>query len=92
MTTATKTFEYTVRDRKGQRVTGKLDAPTEAALVQKLRGMGYAPLTVREANAGMNRELKIGFGSGVKLRPVPAAGARDPRRAVPEQGARQDLR
>jgi type IV pilus assembly protein PilC len=59
MATATKKFEYSVRDKKGKLVNGKLDAPNEAALVQKLRGMGYAPLTVKEANSGMNRELKF---------------------------------
>ena len=36
MTTATKTFEYSVRDRRGKLVGGKLEAPSEAALVQKL--------------------------------------------------------
>ena len=56
MATATKTFEYSVRDRKGKLVNGKLEAASEAALVQKLRGMGYAPVNVREAGTGMNRE------------------------------------
>ncbi|MFN8081850.1 MAG: type II secretion system F family protein [Kineosporiaceae bacterium] len=68
MSTATKTFEYSVRDRKGKLVNGKLDAPTEAALAQKLRGMGYAPISIREANAGMNREISLPFGGGVGLK------------------------
>ena len=38
MGTATKTFEYSVRDRKGQLVNGKLEAASQAALVTKLRG------------------------------------------------------
>jgi type IV pilus assembly protein PilC len=59
MATATKTFEYSVRDKKGKLVNGKLEAPNEAALVQKLRGMGYAPLKVKEANSGMNMEIKL---------------------------------
>ncbi len=59
MATATKSFEYSVRDKRGKLVNGKLDAPNEAALVQKLRGMGYAPLSVKEANKGVNRELKL---------------------------------
>ena len=33
MTTATKTFEYAVRDRRGKLVSGKLEAPSEAAVV-----------------------------------------------------------
>jgi len=68
MATQTKTYEYAVRDRKGKLVNGKLDAPTEAALVQKLRGMGYAPVSVRESNAGMNRELSLPGGNRVKLK------------------------
>lgn len=68
MSTATKTFEYSVRDRKGKLVNGKLDAPTEAALAQKLRGMGYAPISIREANSGMNREISLPFGGGVGLK------------------------
>jgi len=68
MATQTKTYEYAVRDRKGKLVNGKLEAPTEAALVQKLRGMGYAPVSVRESNAGMNRELSLPGGNRVKLK------------------------
>lgn len=66
MATATKSFEYSVRDRRGKLVSGKLDAPTEAALAQKLRGMGYAPVSIRETNAGMNRELRLPGGNRVK--------------------------
>ena len=70
MATATKTYEYSVRDRSGKLVNGKLDAASEAALVSKLRTMGYAPVTVRESGQGMNRELTIpGLGSKkVKLK------------------------
>jgi type IV pilus assembly protein PilC len=68
MATATKTFDYSVRDRKGQLVSGRLEAPTEAALVQKLRGMGYAPVSVRESNAGMNKEISLPGGNRVKLK------------------------
>ncbi|MDQ1294266.1 MAG: type pilus assembly protein PilC [Actinomycetota bacterium] len=65
MATATKEFDYSVRDRKGKLVTGRLEAPDEAALVQKLRGMGYVPLSVRQANTGMNRELNLPGGNRV---------------------------
>ena len=68
MATATKTFDYSVRDRKGQLVSGRLEAPTEAALVQKLRGMGYAPVSIRESNAGMNKEISLPGGNRVKLK------------------------
>jgi type IV pilus assembly protein PilC len=68
VSTATKTFEYAVRDRKGKLVNGKLEAPSEAALVQKLRGMGYAPLSVREAGTGLDRELTIPGTGRVKFK------------------------
>src|SRR3954453_93585 len=68
MSTATKTFEYAVRDRRGKLVSGKLDAPNEAAVVQRLRGMGYAPVSLREANTGMNKEIALPWGNCVKLK------------------------
>ena len=61
MATATKskTFEYSVRDKRGKLVNGKLEAPNETALIQKLRGMGYAPLKVKETNAGLSMEISV---------------------------------
>jgi type IV pilus assembly protein PilC len=73
MATAIKTFEYSVRDRKGKLVSGKLEAPTEAALVAKLRGMGYAPVTVKQSNNGLNKELKLPGGGRVKLKDLAIA-------------------
>ena len=67
MTTAT--FEYAVRDRSGKVVTGRMDADSESAVAGKLRGMGYAPITISEANAGLKRELAMPkFGKRVKLK------------------------
>jgi len=66
--TAAKTYEYSVRDRKGKLVSGRLEAPTEAALVQKLRGMGYAPVSVRETGTGMNREISLPGRTSVSLK------------------------
>ena len=65
---ATKTYEYSVRDRAGKLTTGKLDAANETVLVGKLKSMGYAPVSVREAGGGMNREITLPFGNGVKLK------------------------
>jgi type IV pilus assembly protein PilC len=67
MATATKTYEYSVRDRAGKLTSGKLDAANEAVLVTKLKAMGYAPVSVRETGGGMNKELTLPFGNGVKL-------------------------
>ncbi|MDQ1620609.1 MAG: type pilus assembly protein PilC [Actinomycetota bacterium] len=67
---ATLTYEYSVRDRSGKIVSGKLEADSQASVVQKLKSMGYAPLQVTEKKSGgMNAELSIpGFGGKVKLK------------------------
>lgn len=57
--TATRSFEYSVRNRQGELVTGKMDGPNQGAVVHKLRGMGYAPLKVKVVNQGFNREIKM---------------------------------
>jgi type IV pilus assembly protein PilC len=65
----TTTFKYSVRDRSGRLVNGELAAETEAALVQRLKSMGYAPVSIEKANAGLQKELTIpGFGNKVKLK------------------------
>jgi type IV pilus assembly protein PilC len=56
---ATATFEYKVRDKAGKLKTGKLEAETQSQVATKLKGMGYAPLSITETNAGLNKELKI---------------------------------
>ncbi|WP_336923553.1 type II secretion system F family protein [Aquipuribacter sp. SD81] len=69
MAAATKTYEYSVRDRAGKLTSGKLEAANEAVLVSKLKQMGYAPVSVRETGGGggLNMEIKLPFGNGVKL-------------------------
>ena len=66
---ATLTFEYSVRDKAGKVVSGKLEADSQATVAEKLRSMGYVPMRITEAKAGANREIKIpGFGEKVKLK------------------------
>ena len=66
---ATLTYEYSVRDRSGKIVSGKLEADSQAAVATKLKSMGYAPMSITESKAGMKRELSIpGFGKKVKLK------------------------
>jgi type IV pilus assembly protein PilC len=63
------TFQYAVRDRSGKLVSGTLDGPNQAAVVSKLRSMGFAPVKVEKANVGMKRDVKIpGFSKRVKLK------------------------
>jgi type IV pilus assembly protein PilC len=66
---ATLTYEYSVRNRSGKIVSGKLEAESQAIVVQKLKTMGYAPISITQADAGMKKEIKIpGFGEKVKLK------------------------
>jgi len=57
--TATKTFEYSYRDKQGKLVKGKLAAPSEDVLIQRLRSQGFAPLGIKQANTGLSMELKL---------------------------------
>jgi type IV pilus assembly protein PilC len=66
---ATATFQYSVRDRAGKIVNGKLEAESQAAVVNKLRQMGYAPVSISQTNTGVNTEIKIpGLGGRIKLK------------------------
>ncbi|HEY6795556.1 MAG TPA: type II secretion system F family protein [Kineosporiaceae bacterium] len=65
---ATKTFEYSVRDKQGKLVTGKTEAPSREAVAQQLVRRGLAPVSIKESGTGMNREISFSFGSGVKLK------------------------
>ena len=66
---ATTTFEYSVRDKAGKLVTGTLEGETQAHVVQRLRSMGYAPVSIQQHRAGMKTEIKIpGMGKKVKLK------------------------
>jgi type IV pilus assembly protein PilC len=65
----TTTYQYSVRDRGGKLVSGTLAAENETLVVQRLKAMGYAPLSVSPANAGFKKEITIpGFGNRVKLK------------------------
>lgn len=67
--TAPKMFEYSVRDTNGKVITGKLQAPNEAALVTKLRDMGYAPLSVSEKKTdGLAMEINLPGSNRVRLK------------------------
>ncbi len=70
MASATATFEYKVRDRAGKIKTGTLDAETSTQVATKLKSMGYAPVSITQANTGMSKEITIpGFGKKkVKLK------------------------
>jgi len=62
------TFNYSVRDRSGNLVSGTLDAESQAAVARRLKSMGYAPVSITEANAGLSKEIKIPGFSGGKIK------------------------
>jgi type IV pilus assembly protein PilC len=70
MATATKTFEYAVRDKSGKLVKGRVEAPNQAAVANRLKDMGMAAVSISEVSTGgMNRELKIpGLSDKIKLK------------------------
>ncbi|GLY17330.1 type II secretion system F family protein [Kineosporia rhizophila] len=66
--TAAKTYEYSYRDKKGKLVKGKLEAPSEEVLIQRLRQQGFAPLDVKQANTGLSMEIKLPGSNKVDLK------------------------
>ena len=66
------TFQYRVRDKGGRLVEGSLEADNTLLVANKLREMGYFPISIekQEGNA-LQKELKIpGLGGRVKQRDV----------------------
>ena len=64
-------FSYTARNAAGKIVKGRLEAPSQSAVVAKLRTMGISPITIEEAGlgTGLQMEIKIpGMAAKVKLK------------------------
>jgi type IV pilus assembly protein PilC len=60
MSTATKSFQYAVRDSTGKVVKGKIEAANTAAVANRLRTMGMAPIAITEVRtSGLQRELTL---------------------------------
>src|SRR5665648_682384 len=60
MATATKTYEYAVRDKGGKIVKGRIEANNSGAVANRLRTMGMAPISVTEVQTtGLKKELSI---------------------------------
>lgn len=56
----TMTFDYKVRDRSGNLLEGSLEGDSLALVVNRLRGMGYLPVSVKPASMrGLRRSLSI---------------------------------
>ena len=66
---STSTFQYAVRDRAGKLVSGKLEGESQAAVVTKLKSMGYAPVSITQTGGGMKRDFVLPkLGAKVKLK------------------------
>ena len=72
MATATKTFEYAVRDKSGKVVKGRIEATNQAAVANRLKTMGMAPISINEiSSTGMSKEISIpGFTDRIGLKDV----------------------
>jgi len=65
---ATTTYAYKVRDRAGKVVSGTIEADSPAVVANKLKGMGYSPISIESSNAGMKKEIKIPGLGGKKVK------------------------
>ena len=67
---ATRSYDYAVRDRAGKVVKGRIEANNQAAVANRLRTMGLAPISITEVQtSGLQKEISIpGFGEKVKLK------------------------
>ncbi|HUR48350.1 MAG TPA: type II secretion system F family protein [Acidimicrobiales bacterium] len=65
------TYAYKVRDKQGKMLEGTLDADSTTLVANRLRQMGYVPISIDKKSVGMSTEIKIpGFGGKVKLKDV----------------------
>lgn len=68
---STLTFAYKGRDASGKLVKGKIEAPSESAVVSRMRTMGLSPIEINESvgGSGLQTEISLGFlekGVGLK--------------------------
>lgn len=65
----TLTFDYTVRDKSGKTKQGQMTAPSSKAVSDKLRELGYAPVSISEHKESLGqKEISIpGFGGKIGL-------------------------
>ena len=63
------TFQYKVRDRSGNLISGTLEADSELLVLQRLREQGYTPLEVGKEKKGLNVNISL-KAKKVKLKEV----------------------
>jgi len=56
------TFAYKGRDAAGKLVKGKVEAPSESAVVTRLRTMGLTPVEINQSIGGTGLQMELSFG------------------------------
>jgi type IV pilus assembly protein PilC len=64
-----QTYDYKVRDRTGNLVSGQLVGDSESLVLQKLREMGMTPVEVKKHSDGLKMEINLRPGH-VKLKQI----------------------
>src|SRR3989304_6231683 len=64
-----QTYEYKVRDRMGNLVSGQLVGDSESLVLAKLREMGMTPVEVKKHTEGLKMEINLRPGH-VKLKQI----------------------
>lgn len=70
MSLTAQAYAYKGRDGAGKLVKGRIEAPSESAVVARLRSMGVSPVSIDAATAGTGLKMEIGgtlFQKSVKL-------------------------
>jgi type IV pilus assembly protein PilC len=72
MAAPTKTYEYAIRDSQGKIQKARIEAPNEAAVSQRLRGMGLSPVSIDEVStSALQKDLAIpGFSDRIGLKDI----------------------
>ena len=58
----TLTYAYTGRDTGGKVVKGKIEAPSESAVVGRLRTMGVSPIEISASTPGSGLQMELSVG------------------------------
>jgi len=62
----TLTYAYKGRDAAGKLVKGRVEAPSEAAVVSRLRTMSIAPIEINQSAAATGLQMELSFSGGEK--------------------------
>ncbi len=63
MSTTAQSYSYKGRNAEGKLVKGRIEAPSESAVVSRLRTMGLSPVSIDAASVGtgLNMDLSLGI-------------------------------